>query len=221
MKHHFRQTKNEAPGVPFKGPRYEAVVVNVIQSCWESRSKLSVWIEDINTSEECIMFYWSKKLRITNEVKSMKRQWLYRIENFTTEEFGNVSPMQIRLTEKSRVIPMPDDLNIKIPFNPKRITDPDNIRYGQGIDVEGKLIDVSGFETDWSKSVILKIRNEYDQYFVVNCPHSKPNDKKFAESKKMKTVMLRNCQNYRFERFDANNGNHHVTKRFDALRFED
>ena len=221
MKHHFRQTKNESPGVPFKGPIYEAVVVNVIQSCWESRSKLSVWIEDINTSEECIMFYWSKKLRITNEVKSMKRQWLYRIENFTTEAFGIVSPMQIRLTEDSRIIPMPDDLNIKIPFNPKRITDPDNIRYGQGIDVEGKLIDVSGFETDWSKSVILKIRNEYDQYFVVNCPHSKPNDKKFAESKKMKTVMLRNCQNYRFERFDANKGNHRVTKRFDALRFED
>ena len=218
MKHHFRQERNEAPGVVFKGPIYDAAVVNVIQTCWESGPKVSVWVEDINTSEECIMFYWKEQQRITDEVKSMKRQWLYRIENFTTKEFGTVSPMQIRLTEKSRVIPMPDDLNIKIPFNPKRITDPDNIRYGHGIDVKGKLIDVSGFETDWSKSVILKIRNEYDQYFVVNCPHSKPNDKKFAESKKMKTVMLRNCQNYQY---NANKGNHQVSKKFDALRFED
>ena len=90
MKHHFRQERNEAPGVVFKGPIYDAAVVNVIQTCWESGPKVSVWVEDINTSEECIMFYWKEQQRITDEVKSMKRQWLYRIENFTTKEFGTV-----------------------------------------------------------------------------------------------------------------------------------
>ena len=66
-------------------------------------------------------------------------------------------------------------------------------------------------------TITLKIRNEFDQYFMVDCPRSKPNDKKFAESKCMKTVMLRNCQ---YDLYDANLRNHHVTKKFDALRFE-
>ena len=44
-----------------------------------------------------------------------------------------------------------------------------------------KLIDV--FATEWSSTITLKIRNEFDQYFMVDCPRSKPNDKKFAKSK--------------------------------------
>ena len=217
MKQHFNQKKNEEPGVSFEGPIYEAVVVNVIQSGWESGFKVSIWVEDINTSAECIMGYRpqdrSALQRIIDEVLSMKTQWLYRIENFTTREFGNVSPMQIELTENSRIIPMPNDLNIKIPFNPKRITD--NVRHGQGIDVEGKLIKV--FATEWSSTITLKIRNEFDQYFMVDCPRSKSTDKNFAKSKCMKTVLLRNCQ---YDLYDANLRNHHVTKKFDALRFE-
>ena len=219
MRQHFNQKKSEEPGVPFKGPTYEAVVVNVIQRGWASGFKVSIWVEDINTSAECIMGYRNQSAlrRIVNEVLNMKKQWLYRIENFTTEEFGNVSPMQIKLTENSKIIPMPNDLNIKIPFRPRRITDTHNVRNGQGIDIEGKLLHVSGFEDEWSTSIVLKIRNEFDQYFLVDCPRSKRSDKNFAESKYMKTVMLRNCQ---YSGYNANTGNHHVSKKFDALRFE-
>ena len=211
MKQYFNQKKSEEPGVPFKGPTYEAVVVNVIQRGWVSGFKVSIWVEDINTSAECIMGYRNQSAlrRIVNEVLNMKKQWLYRIENFTTEEFGNVSPMQIKLTENSRIIPMPNDLNIKLPFKPKRITSSDNV---QGIDVEGKLIwtGLDGFVT-------LKIRDKFDQYFMVTCPRSNENDNNLAKSNLMKTVRIKNCQ---YSRYNVNTSNHHVSKRFDAVRFE-
>ena len=209
MKQYFNQKKSEEPGVPFKGPTYKAVVVNVVESGWESFSKVSVWIEDINTSEECIMGSRPAPQSLIAQVLNMKPQWLYRIENFTTEEFGNASPMQIRLTENSRIIPMPNDLNIKLPFKPKRITSSDNV---QGIDVEGKLIwtGLDGFVT-------LKIRDKFDQYFMVTCPRSNEDDNNLAKSNLMKTVRIKNCQ---YSRYNENTGNYHVSKRFDAVRFE-
>ena len=104
---------------------------------------------------------------------------------------------------------MPNDLNIKLPFKPKRITSSDNV---QGIDVEGKLIwtGLDGFVT-------LKIRDKFDQYFMVTCPRSNEDDNNLAKSNLMKTVRIKNCQ---YSRYNENTGNYHVSKRFDAVRFE-
>ena len=145
-----------------------------------------------------------------NAVLEMKPQWLYRIENFTLDRFGQISPMQICLTNNSRVIPMPSDLKIKIPFKPKPFTNPHNVRVGEGVDVEGILLSISGSYNNFT----MKIRDKFDQYFLVDCLHSNPGDKEMAESFIQKTVLVRNSQ---YSKYEAT-GNHHVEKRFHAIR---
>ena len=196
------------------------ILVHVISRPWGGSAKVSIKVEDIREPMQRIMFYWPRNP--CPDLKKMKPNWIYRVTNFKVHRYDSSivsGGLQIELHENSRIEPMPPNLDIRIPFNPKPIdvrllADPDSPRF---VDTVARVIRVIHYNPGFDLIVKNEMNTKYGYEFRIDCTNSSKRDGEIAEKFVGRTIMVRNA----FYPKEDPQYKVVVVKDFVALRLED
>ena len=199
------------------------ILVHVISDNWGSPNKLSIKVEDIREPMHRIMFHWKRDP--CPDLLNMRPNWIYRISNFEGHRYGSSvvsGGIQIKINANTRIEPMPENLDIRLPFNPQpidvRLFVPDRPDKPLFVDTVARIIRVTSNADNRGFDLIAsnELKTQFGHGFRIDCSHSSKREEAMAEKYIGRTIMIRNA----FDPKPDPKYNVVVTKDFVAMRLE-